>query len=187
MAEQFGKSDGAVGNCSTFTVELEGQKITSEKKPIEIDVQADRSLGALPVQTLPTGQKQAMVTVTGVKGTLVATAVKSGAVNAVPPPPLPRPSLSSWSTRRSQPADSQLPAQRPGGQARFTPSHPRRRSRLAATMDHPPASTPITTRTTPTVNQPPWPKIIIATPIKPRPLAVMSRYKEPLRNSMSPP
>ena len=83
MAEQFGKSDGAVGNCSTFTVELEGHKITSEMKPIEIDVQADRSLGALTVQTLPTGQKQAMVTVTGVKGTLAATAVKSGAVNAV--------------------------------------------------------------------------------------------------------
>ena len=83
MAEQFGKSDGTVGNCSTFTVELEGQKITSEKKPIETDVQADRSLGVLTVQTLPTGQKQAMVTVTGVKGTLAATAVKSGAVNAV--------------------------------------------------------------------------------------------------------
>jgi hypothetical protein len=83
MAEQFDKSDGAVDNCSTFTVELEGQKITSEMKPIETDVQADRSLGALTVQTLPTGQKQAMVTVTGVKGTLAATAIKRGAVNAV--------------------------------------------------------------------------------------------------------
>lgn len=83
MAEQFDKSDEALGNCSTFTVEFEGQKLTSEMKPIKTEVQADKSLGALTVQTLGTGQKQAMVTVTGVKGTLAVTAVKRGAVNAV--------------------------------------------------------------------------------------------------------
>jgi hypothetical protein len=83
MAEQFDKSDGAVANCSAFTIELEGQKITSEMKPLEAAVEADRSQSALIIQTLPTGQKQAMVTVTGVKGTLAASAVKTGAVNAV--------------------------------------------------------------------------------------------------------
>jgi hypothetical protein len=39
----------------------------------------DRSVGSLIIQTLPTGQKQTTLTVTGVKGNLGATAVKTGA------------------------------------------------------------------------------------------------------------
>lgn len=49
MATQFEKSAGAVGACSKFTVELQGQKITSEMKPLEAAVQADKSLSALTV------------------------------------------------------------------------------------------------------------------------------------------
>jgi hypothetical protein len=37
----------------------------------------DRSVGSLIIQTLPTGQKQTTLTVTGVKGNLGATAVKT--------------------------------------------------------------------------------------------------------------
>ncbi|MDQ1594802.1 MAG: hypothetical protein QOH40_1358 [Arthrobacter pascens] len=83
MSTQFSKSAGAAGDCSTFTIELQGQKITTQTKPLDAAVQADKSVSVLTVQTLPTGQKQATATVTGVKGTLAATAVKIGAVETV--------------------------------------------------------------------------------------------------------
>ncbi|MFE4542734.1 hypothetical protein [Arthrobacter sp. NPDC056727] len=46
-------------------------------------MEADKSMGALQTQTLPTGQKQAVLTVTGIKGTLAATVVKTGAAGTV--------------------------------------------------------------------------------------------------------
>lgn len=83
MSTQFNKSETALGDCSKFTVELKGQKITSETKPIETAVDGDKSVSALTIQTLSTGQKQATVTVSAVKGTLAACAAKTGAVGAV--------------------------------------------------------------------------------------------------------
>jgi hypothetical protein len=84
MTAQFEKSAAALKDCSTYTVELKGQKVTSELKPLDAAVQADKSLAALTVQTTPAGQKQVCnITVTGVKGTLAVTVMKSGAVGAV--------------------------------------------------------------------------------------------------------
>ncbi|MFP3461970.1 hypothetical protein R5O87_14065 [Arthrobacter globiformis] len=83
MTTQFEKSDTAVRDCATYTFELKGQKITSAMKPIDVAVEADKSVSALQTQTLPNGQKQAVLTVTGVKGTLAATAVKTGAAGSV--------------------------------------------------------------------------------------------------------
>ncbi|MDP9693885.1 UNVERIFIED_ORG: hypothetical protein J2X79_001437 [Arthrobacter globiformis] len=67
ITTQFDKSDAAVRDCSTYTFELKGQKITSVMKPVEVRVDADRSVGALQTQTLPNGQKQAVLTVTVLK------------------------------------------------------------------------------------------------------------------------
>ena len=83
MTAQFDKSNAAVRDCSTYTVELKGQKITSAMKPVEVPLDADKSVSALQTQTLPNGRKQAVLTVTGVKGTLAATVVKTGAAGAV--------------------------------------------------------------------------------------------------------
>jgi hypothetical protein len=77
------ESEAAIRGCSTYTVELKGQKITSAMKTLEVPVEAEKSISALQTQTLPTGQKQAVLTVTGVKGTLAATVVKTGATGAV--------------------------------------------------------------------------------------------------------
>jgi hypothetical protein len=83
MTTQFDKSEAAVRDCSSYTFELKGQKITSAMEPVKVAVEADKSVGVLQTQTLPTGQKQAVLTVTGVKGTLAATAVKTGAAGTV--------------------------------------------------------------------------------------------------------
>ncbi|WP_104045500.1 hypothetical protein [Arthrobacter sp. ZGTC412] len=84
MTAQFEKSAAALNDCSTYTIELQGKKVTSELKPLDAAVQADKSLAALTIQTTPTGQKQVCnVTVTGVKGNLAVTVMKSGAVGAV--------------------------------------------------------------------------------------------------------
>jgi hypothetical protein len=84
MTAQFEKSAAALNDCSTYTIEFKGQKITNELKPLDAAVQADKSLAALTVQTTPTGQKQVCnITVFGVKGTLAVTVMKSGAVGAV--------------------------------------------------------------------------------------------------------
>lgn len=84
MSAQFEKSSAALKDCSTYTVELKGKKITSELKPVNFDVGADKSVAALTVQTTPEGQKQVCnLTVSGVKGNLAVTATKSGVVGAV--------------------------------------------------------------------------------------------------------
>ncbi len=84
MDAQFEKSSGALKDCSTYTVELKGQKITNELKPVNAPVQADKSLAALTIQTTATGQKKVCnLTVLGVKGNLAVTALKSGIVGAV--------------------------------------------------------------------------------------------------------
>ena len=84
MTAQFEKSAAALKDCSTYTIELKGKKVTSEMKPVDVAVQADKSLAALTIQTTPTGQKQVCnITVLGVKGTLAVTVMKSGAVGAV--------------------------------------------------------------------------------------------------------
>ncbi|MBT2519764.1 hypothetical protein [Arthrobacter sp. ISL-28] len=84
MTAQFEKSAAALNDCSTYTIELKGQKITNEMKPVDVTVEADKSLAALTIQTTPAGKKQVCnVTVLGVKGTLAVSVMKTGAVGAV--------------------------------------------------------------------------------------------------------
>ena len=68
----------AVAQCQNFTVDVAGQQITNQVQPAEIATAGDDSFGALATQTLATGQKQTVLTVTGIKGNLAATAVKAG-------------------------------------------------------------------------------------------------------------
>jgi hypothetical protein len=66
MNAQFEKSAAALNDCSTYTVELKGEKVSNELKPLDVPVQADKSLAALTVQTTPSGQKQVCsITVSG--------------------------------------------------------------------------------------------------------------------------
>ncbi|APX03949.1 hypothetical protein [Arthrobacter sp. QXT-31] len=84
MTAQFEKSAAALNDCSTYTVELKGKKITNELKPVNVAVQAAKSMGALTIQTTPEGQKQVCnLTVFGVKGNLAVTVMKNGPVGAV--------------------------------------------------------------------------------------------------------
>lgn len=84
MTAQFEKSAAALNDCSTYTIELKGKKITNELKPLDAAVQADKSMAALTIQTAPGGQKQVCnLTVFGVKGNLAVTVMKSGTVGAV--------------------------------------------------------------------------------------------------------
>jgi hypothetical protein len=78
MTDQLNASQSAAAQCQTFTLEAEGQKITSETTPIEAPTDGDTSFAALAKQSLGTGQTQAVLTVTGIKGNLAATAVKMG-------------------------------------------------------------------------------------------------------------
>ncbi|WP_432246119.1 hypothetical protein ACRB8A_19750 (plasmid) [Arthrobacter sp. G.S.26] len=78
MADQLAASKNAVATCSNFTIELGGQKITTEIQQIEAKTGGDQSFAALGKQTLATGETQTMLTMTGIKGTLAATAVKAG-------------------------------------------------------------------------------------------------------------
>ncbi|HEX9226368.1 MAG TPA: hypothetical protein VF885_06880 [Arthrobacter sp.] len=64
--------------CSTFTLELQGQKITTKTEVLDVKTAGDNSFSSLSTQTLPSGQKLATVVVMGTKGTLSASAVASG-------------------------------------------------------------------------------------------------------------
>jgi len=65
--------------CSTFTMELQGQRITSDTKVLDVKTAGDKSFSSLSTQTLPSGQTMTTVMVMGIKGTLSATAVASSA------------------------------------------------------------------------------------------------------------
>jgi hypothetical protein len=79
LAGQTKKSTDALAQCSTFTIEAGGQKITTQTQPLPEKTSGDQSMGALITQVLPSGQKATTLTVTGVKGNLGATAIKTGA------------------------------------------------------------------------------------------------------------
>ena len=67
MTAQFEKSEAALNDCSNHTIELKGQKVTSELKPLDTAVQAEKSMAALTIQTTPAGQKQVCnITVMGI-------------------------------------------------------------------------------------------------------------------------
>jgi hypothetical protein len=78
LATQTKKSTDALAQCSTFTIEAGGQKISTQTQPLPEKTSGDQSMGALITQVLPTGQKLTTLTVTGVKGNLGATAIKTG-------------------------------------------------------------------------------------------------------------
>jgi hypothetical protein len=79
LAGQAKQSADALAQCSTFTIEISGQTVTTQVRQLSEVTRGDRSVGSLIIQTLPTGQRQTTLTVTGVKGNLGATAVKTGA------------------------------------------------------------------------------------------------------------
>jgi hypothetical protein len=78
MADQLKASQASAAQCRTFTVEAAGQKITTETTPIDAATNGDESFAALTKQSLGTGQTQSALTVTGIKGNMAVTAVKTG-------------------------------------------------------------------------------------------------------------
>jgi hypothetical protein len=78
MADQLKASQATAAACRTFTVEAAGQKITTETTPIDAATNGDESFAALTKQSLGTGQAQSALTVTGIKGNMAVTAVKTG-------------------------------------------------------------------------------------------------------------
>lgn len=78
LTDRLEASRKASAQCSNFTVELAGQKITSEVQPVDAQTKGDQSFAALAKQSLSTGEKQTALTMTGIKGNLAATAVKAG-------------------------------------------------------------------------------------------------------------
>lgn len=78
MTEKLNASQASAAQCKTFTIEAGGQKITTETTPVAAETNGDVSFAALTNQHLGTGQAQAALTVTGIKGNLAATAVKTG-------------------------------------------------------------------------------------------------------------
>jgi hypothetical protein len=78
MADQLKASQAAAAQCQTFTVEAGGQKITTETTPIASATDGDESFAALTKQSLGTGQTQSALTITGIKGNMAVTAVKTG-------------------------------------------------------------------------------------------------------------
>ena len=72
-------SRAAAEQCKSFTIDIGGQKVTSETTPVDAVTSGDDSYAALTKQTLPTGATQTALTVTGIKGNLAATVVKGGA------------------------------------------------------------------------------------------------------------
>ena len=71
-------SEDAVAACRNFTIELEGQKITTEVQQIDAATKGEQSFAALAKQTASSGEAQTTLTMTGIKGNLAATAVKTG-------------------------------------------------------------------------------------------------------------
>jgi hypothetical protein len=78
LTDHLEASRNASAACSNFTVELAGQKITTEVQPVDAKTKGDQSFAALAKQSLSTGEKQTALTMTGIKGNLAATAVKAG-------------------------------------------------------------------------------------------------------------
>jgi len=78
LTDHLEASRKATAACSNFTVEVAGQKITTEVRPIDVRTKGDQSFAALGKQSLATGEKQTALTMTGIKGNLAATAVKAG-------------------------------------------------------------------------------------------------------------
>lgn len=65
--------------CSSFTTELQNQRITSKTEVLDVKTAGDKSFGSLATQTMPSGQTVTTVVVMGIKGTLSASAMVSGA------------------------------------------------------------------------------------------------------------
>ena len=64
--------------CSNFTLELQGQKISTETEVLDVKDSAEITFSSLSTQTLPSGQNLSTVMVMGLNGTLSASAVASG-------------------------------------------------------------------------------------------------------------
>lgn len=78
LRDHLDASKKASAACRNFTVELAGQKITTEVQEVNAETKGDQSFAALAKQSLSTGEKQTALTMTGIKGNLAATVVKAG-------------------------------------------------------------------------------------------------------------
>ncbi|MBG6218127.1 putative small secreted protein [Arthrobacter sp. CAN_A6] len=79
LADEVTASQDAVDQCATYEIEKDGEKISSQVTPIEATTDGEMSFGALTTQSLATGEKQMIMSISGTKGTLGVTAVKIGA------------------------------------------------------------------------------------------------------------
>ncbi|MCZ2401872.1 hypothetical protein IV498_01410 [Paenarthrobacter sp. Z7-10] len=78
MASQMSASKKAVSQCSVVTISIAGKKVTSRIVPVDVSTSGDVSLGALTTETSAAGAKATTLSVSGIKGNLAATAVKTG-------------------------------------------------------------------------------------------------------------
>lgn len=78
MEEELDRARDAADECADFTVEMQGQTLSSHMEPLDAETIGAESLGSLITQTFETGETQQIMTVTGTDGTLAATAVKIG-------------------------------------------------------------------------------------------------------------
>lgn len=78
LAASVETSAASSKKCAEFTMEVQGQKVTSKTVVLDVNTKADKSYAALVVQTLPNNQTMSTVLVMGVSGGLSATAVATG-------------------------------------------------------------------------------------------------------------
>lgn len=78
LAKSLEDSAASSKKCADFTLEVQGQKVTSNTVVLDVDTSADKSYAALMTQTLPDKQIMRTAVVMGVSGGLSATAVATG-------------------------------------------------------------------------------------------------------------
>lgn len=78
LADKLSESQAAAAPCKSFTIDVGGQKVTTETTPIDAKSDGDSSFAALNTQHDAAGHTQSSLTVTGVKGNLAVSAVKAG-------------------------------------------------------------------------------------------------------------
>jgi hypothetical protein len=82
MADELAQGKEASAECANFQIQAQGRMLTGQVQPLDVTTIGEESIGTTVTQTLDTGETQTIMTVSGVQGTLAATAVKVG--SAVP-------------------------------------------------------------------------------------------------------
>jgi hypothetical protein len=81
--EQAAASEEALQACSSFTVQAQGLEIEQTVETVDAVTAADGTVGTTTVQSSSDGGKQQTITITGTRGDLAVTAVRT-ARNALP-------------------------------------------------------------------------------------------------------